>query len=301
MWQAEWVRDRLSSAWPDRQVEIVKIDTKGDQILDRPLPEIGGKGLFTEALETALLAGDVDLAVHSLKDLPTDLPEGLKVGAVCERQDPRDVWVSAAGGPKDPATAAAGAGVGTSSERRRAQLLALRPDLQVRSIRGNVETRIRKLDEGQYEAIIMAAAGLLRLGLAERITSFLEPPDWLSAPGQGAVAVESRIGDAASDDLLRSIDDAVARAETEAERALLAALQGGCQVPVGARAEVAGGELVLHALVAAPDGTRVIRAQGRGKRGSPAELGVSVADDLLARGGDTIIAMFRHVESGSGS
>ncbi len=295
------MRDRLASAWPDRRFLIVKIDTKGDQILDRPLPEIGGKGLFTEALEAALLAGDVDVAVHSLKDLPTDLPDGLKIGAICEREDPRDVWVGSAAGPQNPATAAAGARIGTSSERRRAQLLALRPDLRVKSIRGNVETRIRKLDQGQYEAIIMAAAGLLRLGLAERITSFLEPPAWLSAPGQGAVAVESRVGDAASDDLLGPIDDLVARAETKAERALLAALQGGCQVPVGARAEVEGGELVLHALVAAPDGTRVIRAQGRGERSRPAELGESVADDLLARGGDTIVAMFRHAESGSGS
>jgi hydroxymethylbilane synthase len=295
------VRDRLATAWPDRRFLIVKVDTKGDQILDRPLPEIGGKGLFTEALEAALLAGDVDVAVHSLKDLPTELPDGLKIGAICEREDPRDVWVGSAAGPQDPATAASGARIGTSSERRRAQLLALRPDLQVKSIRGNVETRISKLDQGQYEAIIMAAAGLLRLGLAERITSFLEPPAWLSAPGQGAVAVESRVGDAASDDLLVPIDDPVARAETEAERALLAALQGGCQVPVGARAEVEGGELVLHALVAVPDGARVIRAQGRGKRSRPAELGVSVADDLLARGGDTIVAMFRHAESGSGS
>ena len=236
LWQAEWVRERLAAACPDRSFEIVKIETKGDRVLDRPLPENGGKGLFTEALEQALLAGAVDVAVHSLKDLPTDSPEGLKVGAVCEREDARDAWVSTKGGPRDPHSAPPGTVVGTSSERRRAQLLALRPDLRVESIRGNVETRLRKLDEGGYDAVIMAAAGLIRLGLSDRITSFLGPPDWLSAPGQGAVAVESRVDDAATDELLRCIDDRAARAETEAERSLLHHLQGGCQVPVGARA-----------------------------------------------------------------
>jgi hydroxymethylbilane synthase len=298
MWQSEWVRDRLAAAWPDHRFEIVKIETTGDKVLDRPLPEIGGKGLFTEELESALRAGDVDLAVHSLKDLPTDLAGGLTVGAVCEREDPRDAWVSAEGGPQDIVAAPQGARVGTSSERRRAQVLAARPDVQVASIRGNVETRLRKLDDGGYDAVIMAAAGLTRLGRADRITSYLEPPGWLPAPGQGAVAVESREADPAIDELLRPIDDDSARAETWAERTLLAALQGGCQVPVGAQAWVKGDGLVLHGLVATPDGTQVVRAHGEGMRDEAVELGTRVAEELLSRGGDAIVTSFR--EAGSG-
>jgi hydroxymethylbilane synthase len=293
LWQSEWVRDRLAAAWPGQRFEIVEIDTKGDQVIDRPLPEIGGKGLFTEALENALLTGEVDIAVHSLKDLPTELPQGLKLGAVCEREDPRDAWVARDDGPPDPAGAMPGAIVGTSSERRRAQLLALRPDLRVESVRGNVETRLRKLDQGHYEALIMAAAGLVRLRLSARITSHLSPPDWLSAAGQGAVAVESRAGDPKVDELLASIDDEVARGETDAERALLARLHGGCQVPVGARAQAWGEELVLRALVATSDGTNLIRAEGRDGLRSAVALGRRVAEDLLARGGDAIVSQFR--------
>lgn len=293
LWQSEWVRDRLAAAWPQRRFEIVEIDTKGDQVIDRPLPEIGGKGLFTEALENALLAGEVDIAVHSLKDLPTELPEGLKLGAVCEREDPRDAWVTRDGGPSDPAGARPGTIVGTSSERRRAQLLALRPDLRVESVRGNVETRLRKLDQGHYGALIMAAAGLVRLRLSARITSYLSPPGWLSAAGQGAVAVESRDRDPDVDALLAPIDDEVARAETGAERALLARLHGGCQVPVGARAQTWGEELVLRALVATADGTSLIRAEGRDGLGNATALGKRVAEDLLARGGGAIVEQYR--------
>ncbi len=298
MWQSEWVRDKLSAAWPDRRFEIVKIETVGDKILDRPLPEIGGKGLFTEELESALRSGDVDVAVHSLKDLPTELAAGLVVGAVCEREDPRDAWVSGSGGATDIRAVPPGARIGTSSERRRALVLAARPDVLVESIRGNVETRLRKLDEGRYDAVIMAAAGLVRLGLAQRITSYLEPPEWLSAPGQGAVAVESREDDLAIDELLRPIDDDAARAETAAERTLLARLQGGCQVPVGARAWAHGAELTLHALVATPDGSRVIRANGSGASDRAEELGVRVAEEMLDRGGEAIVATFREPANG---
>ena len=297
MAQSEWVRDLLAAAWPDRSFEIVNIDTKGDRVLDRPLPEIGGKGLFTEELEAALLAGYVDVAVHSLKDLPTDLAVGLKVGAVPPREDSRDAWVAPEGGPADLASAAPGAVIGTSSERRRALLALARPDLEVRSVRGNVETRLRKADEGQYDALVMAAAGLIRLGLSHRITSFFDPPDWLSAPGQGAVAVESRAGDAATDELLRSIDDRIARAETDAERTLLHTLQGGCQVPVGARAEVDGQDILLYALVARPDGTEVVRGEGRGQADQAAQLGRTVAENLLGRGGEAIVATFREMEN----
>lgn len=297
LWQSHWVRDRLDEAWPRRAFEIVTIETRGDKVLDRPLPEIGGKGLFTEALEHALIAGDVDLAVHSLKDLPTELPERLKVGAVCEREDPRDVWLARAGGPPHADALEAGMVVGTSSERRRAQLLALHPVVEVRPIRGNVETRLRKLDEGGYDAVIMAAAGIKRLGFADRINAYLEVPAWLPAPGQGAVAVECRARDPEVDELLAPLESRAARAETEAERALLARLQGGCQVPVGARATVAGGELRLHALVAMPDGSRVIRGEGTGGVDRPDELGVQVAEDLLDRGGDEVVAHFRRSEA----
>jgi hydroxymethylbilane synthase len=298
MWQSEWVRDSLSRAWPDRRFEIVEIETTGDKVLDRPLPAIGGKGLFTEQLESALRAGDVDLAVHSLKDLPTDLAPGLRVGAVCEREDPRDAWVATADGARDLWAARRGARIGTGSERRRAQILAARPDVQVAAIRGNVETRLRKLDEGRYDALIMAAAGLLRLGLGRRISSYLEPPEWLSAPGQGAIAVESREDDPTIDQLVRPIDDDAARAETGAERALLARLQGGCQVPVGARAWARGTALILHGLIAAPDGSQLIRAHGEGRAERPEELGIQVAEEMLSRGGEVIVAAFR--ESGRG-
>jgi len=287
------VRDQLAGAWPGSRFEIVEIDTKGDQTIDRPLPEIGGKGLFTEALETALLGGEVDIAVHSLKDLPTDLPEGLELGAVCAREDSRDAWVTREDGPRDPAVARPRAIIGTSSERRRAQLLALRPDLRVESVRGNVETRLRKLDQGRYDALIMAVAGLVRLRLAVRITSYLGPPDWLSAAGQGAVAVEVRENDPDVARLLGPIDDEVTRAETDAERALLARLQGGCQVPVGAHAQSWGEELVLRALVATPDGSRSARAEGRDGLSNAAALGKRVAEDLLARGGRAIVEQFR--------
>lgn len=293
MWQSEWVRDRLAAAWPNRRFEIVEIDTEGDKTIDRPLPEIGGKGLFTEALENALLAGEVDIAVHSLKDLPTDVPQGLTLGAICEREDPRDAWVTREDGPQDLASAKPGSIVGTSSERRRAQLLALRPDLRVESVRGNVETRLRKLDQGHYHALIMAVAGLVRLRLSVRITAYLSPPEWLSAAGQGALAVESRADDSDLAELLATIDDEVTRAETEAERALLARLQGGCQVPVGARAQSWGEELVLRALVAKADGTSLIRAEGRDGLSNALALGKRVAEDLLARGGDVIVDQFR--------
>lgn len=287
------MRDQLAGAWPGTRFEIVEIDTKGDQTIDRPLPEIGGKGLFTEALETALLGGEVDIAVHSLKDLPTDLPEGLELGAVCAREDSRDAWVTREDGPRDLAVARPRAIIGTSSERRRAQLLALRPDLRVESVRGNVETRLRKLDQGRYDALIMAVAGLVRLRLAVRITSYLGPPDWLSAAGQGAVAVEVRENDPEVARLLGPIDDEVTRAETDAERALLARLQGGCQVPVGAHAQSWGEELVLRALVATPDGSRSARAEGRDGLSNATALGRRVAEDLLARGGRAIVDQFR--------
>lgn len=291
--QAEQVRGRLAATWPEQEFEIVTIETRGDREIDRPIPEIGGKGLFTEALEEALLEGRADLAVHSLKDLPTEMPDGLKVGAVLAREDARDVWVARDEGSAGPDVIPAGAVVGTSSERRRAQLLALRPDLTIGAIRGNVETRIRKLDEGQYDALILAAAGLIRLGLAHRITAYLESPGWLPAPGQGAIAVQSRIEDGRTDRLLEGIEDRSARAETVAERALLHTLQGGCQIPVGARAVAKGGTIILYALIARSDGSRVITGEARGNQYESRALGERLAGDLIARGADAILERFR--------
>lgn len=291
--QSEAVRDRLADEWPQHRFEITVLETRGDREIDRPLPEIGGKGLFTEALERALLDREVDLAVHSLKDLPTEMPDGLTLGAIAGRADPRDVWIARPDGPAGPDQAVRGARIGTSSERRRAQILAARPDVEVTSVRGNVETRIRKLDDGDYDALIMAAAGLIRLGLQARITAFLEPPGWLPAPGQGAIAVQSRADDAATAELLSRIDDASARRETQAERALLEALQGGCQVPVGARAHDHGDALTLYALVARPDGSEVVAVEGRGNPAEPVVLGRRLAGELLEGGAAAILAAFR--------
>ena len=296
--QSEEVLGKLAEAWPQHRFEIAVIDTRGDREIDRPLPQIGGKGLFTEALEHSLLSGEVDLAVHSLKDLPTELAAGLKVGAVSEREDARDAWLTGPTGPQHPRDAPPAFRVGTSSERRRAQMLDLRPEVQVESIRGNVETRLRKLEEGQYDALIMAAAGLNRLGLSDRVTSFLQAPAWLPAPGQGAIAVESRADDDAIDALLEPIEDEIARAEVDAERATLATLQGGCQVPVGALAEAQGDKLSLHALVAMPDGSRLMRAESRGPRTDPVALGQRVAEQLLAQGAAEILESVRQAQGG---
>ncbi len=300
MAQSESVRRRLVEAWPERRFEIVTIDTRGDREIDRPLPQIGGKGLFTEALERALFSGEADVAVHSLKDLPTELGSGLTIGAIAGREDPRDVWVAREGGAEHPQEAPPGSRVGTSSERRRALILAIRDDVEVSSVRGNVDTRLRKLDDGEYDALVMAAAGLVRLGLGGRITSYLDPPYWLPAPGQGALAVERRSDDEETARLLERIESPNARAEIEAERALLAVLEGGCQVPVGALARAEAPELALQALVALPDGSRIVAAERRGAIEAPAELGRSVADELIARGADEILKQVRGAPGAKG-
>ncbi len=293
--QAEAVERRLSAAWPAERFEVVPIETRGDREIDRPLPEIGGKGLFTEALERALLSGTADIAVHSLKDLPTELPEGLHIGAIAERADPLDAWVTRRGGAgaPHPQEAPPGSRIGTSSERRRALLMAVRDDLDIASVRGNVDTRLRKLDDGLYDGLLMAAAGLERLGFADRITCRLEPPFWIPAPGQGAVAVESRVEDERMSRLLISIEDPTARAEVVAERSLLAALEGGCQVPIGALARAAGETLSLQAFIALPDGSRLIRGERRGKLDAPAAVGQELAEQLLSLGGDAIVVKIR--------
>ena len=280
--QAAMVRVCLAAAHglaPER-IEIRTIKTTGDAIRDRPLSELGGKGLFTKEIEEALLDGRAHLAVHSLKDLPTELPEGLVLAAIPEREDPRDAMVG-----RTLANLPLGAKVGTSSLRRAAQLRQLRPDLQVESIRGNLDTRLRKLDEGQYDAILLAAAGLKRLGWGDRIAEILSPEQMCPAVGQGALAIEARAGFEG----VAMLDHADTRTAVLAERGVLGALGGGCQVPIGAYATVSEGRVHILAIVAAPDGTQVIRAEAEGPSAEASLIGASLAAELLTRGARQIL------------
>jgi hydroxymethylbilane synthase len=278
LWQARWVAAQLTAAGHPCRIEI--INTTGDNITDVPLAKVGSKGLFTKEIEEALLDGRADLAVHSLKDLPTELPEGLVLAAVPEREDPRDAVVG-----RKLAELPLGARVGTSSLRRAAQLRQLRPDLQVESVRGNLDTRLRKLDEGQYDAILLAAAGLKRLGWGDRIAEILAPEQMCPAVGQGALAIEARAGF----EKVALLDHAGTHTAVLAERAVLAALGGGCQVPIGAYATVSEGRVRVLAIVAAPDGTQVIRAEAEGPAAEAAEIGARLAADLLQRGAREIL------------
>ena len=282
LWQARWVAAQLSAAGHECRIEIIK--TTGDKITGVPLAKVGTKGLFTKEIEEALLDGRADLAVHSLKDLPTELPEGLVLAAVPEREDPRDAVVG-----KKLADLPPGAKVGTSSLRRAAQLLKLRPDLQVESIRGNLDTRLRKLDEGQYDAILLAAAGLKRLGWGDRIAEILEPEQMCPAVGQGALAIETRAGFDAGLNVLAMLDHAATHTAVMAERGVLRALGGGCQVPIGAYATVFNGRVRLLAIVAAPDGSQLVGAQAGGAAAEAAEIGARLAAYLLQRGARQIL------------
>ena len=272
-WQTESVRNQLAACWPALRLETIEIVTQGDRSLERPLPEIGGKGVFTQELETALREGRADLAVHSLKDLPTEVPADLTVGAVLSRGDPRDVLVGAEG--RDLAALPPGATVGTSSLRRQAQLLALRPELCTRPVRGNVETRIDKVRRGEFQAVVLAAAGLLRLGLERHASQWFELDQMLPAPGQGAIAVQCRADDRDTLGLLAAIDHPPTRSATDAERAFLHALGAGCSAPVGAFAERRDRQLHLRAMLADPDGTMLLRLQASGE--DPAGLGRALA------------------------
>ncbi len=278
--------------------ELVTYTTIGDRVLDKPLSAIGEKGLFTAELEADLIAGRTDCAVHSLKDLPTADPEGLHLVALLEREDPRDALVV---GPGVTARTLHelphGARIGTSSLRRRAQLRALRPDLDVRELRGNVGTRLRKIDEGDVDAALLAAAGLRRLGLGDRIVALLDPPQWLSAPGQGAIAVQARVGDARMGAILASLDHADTRAAVTCERALLAALEGGCQVPIGAAMLRDGASATLHGVIAAIDGTQVVRGHMAVDLADPTAAGRALAAQLHRDGGADILSSLRPRES----
>ena len=281
LWQARWVQQQLAQAGQESRIEIIK--TTGDKITDVPLAQVGTKGLFTKEIEEALLEKRADLAVHSLKDLPTELPKGLVLAAVPVREDPRDAVVG-----RKLADLARGATVGTSSLRRAAQLRKLRPDLVIEPVRGNVDTRLRKLDEGQYGAIVLAAAGLKRLGWGGRIAEVLPPEVMCSAVGQGALAIETR-SEGAGHDACAGLEDAATRAAVTAERGVLAALGGGCQVPIGAYARVDGARLHLLAIVASPDGTEVVRGQSEGAISEAANLGRALGQELLDRGARQIL------------
>jgi hydroxymethylbilane synthase len=284
-WQTDHVMELLGAAWPELQFRIVTLVTEGDQVLDRPLPEIGGKGLFTSELEGALRSGEIDLAVHSLKDLPLEETPGLCIGAISRRGDARDVMVSAQKYALD--TLPFGEKVGTSSLRRSAQLLALRPDLVIAPLRGNVDTRIRKALVADYDAIILAAAGVQRLGLEDAVTGYLSLERMLPAPGQGALAVECRKDDPTLAPLLAAVHHEPTAAAVSAERAFLGALGAGCSAPVAAYAEVSLAGVEMTGLEASLDGRKIVRVRGEGR--DPLELGQRLADEALAQGAAELI------------
>ncbi|KJY97021.1 MULTISPECIES: hydroxymethylbilane synthase [Pseudoalteromonas] len=288
LWQAEFVKAQLERHHRGITVELVTMTTKGDIILDTPLAKVGGKGLFVKELEQAMLDGRADIAVHSMKDVPVEFPEGLELHTICEREDPRDAFVSNTFDNID--SLPAGAVVGTSSLRRQCQLKEQRPDLEVRDLRGNVNTRLAKLDDGQYDAIILAAAGLIRLHMPERIRSYISAEQSLPANGQGAVGIECRSDDMAIKALLAPLEHRETRIRVDAERAMNRRLQGGCQVPIGAYAELNEDHVYLRGLVGSVDGQQILRAEISGPASEAEQLGISLADDLLAQGAGSILA-----------
>ena len=291
LWQAEHIRARLEALHTDLKVELVTFVTQGDKILDTPLAKIGGKGLFVKELEAALLDGRADLAVHSMKDVPMALPEGLNLAVICEREDPLDAFVSNTYNHFDELPQ--GAKVGTSSLRRKCQILKQRPDLEIIDLRGNVGTRLSKLDAGNYDAIILASAGLKRLGLAERIRHTIQPEFSLPAVGQGALGLECRTDDQAVLDLIQPLMHSETNACVRAERAFNAYLEGGCQVPIAGYAVLQNGQIHLEGRVGSVDGKTLLKAQQIGASEQAEQLGVALAQDLLAQGaGDILKALY---------
>jgi hydroxymethylbilane synthase len=287
LWQAEWVKARLEQAWPDLQVELVVIKTSGDRIQDVSLATIGGKGLFVKEIEEALLSHTVDIAVHSIKDLPGDLPPELTLSAVPEREDPRDVLVSNNG--VTLAQLPVGTRVGTSSLRRQALLLHARPDLRIELLRGNVDTRLRKQREGVVEATILAAAGLKRLGLMPHNSCVLEEAEFLPAIGQGALGIETRADDAEILRRVKPLHHEATAIAVAAERAFLRRMDGSCRTPLAAKGQIENGSVRLTALIARPDGTKVIRGEEQGGNADAENLGTRLAERLLAQGGEEIL------------
>jgi hydroxymethylbilane synthase len=287
LWQANWVRSTIIDRFPDVTVELRVIKTKGDKILDVALAKVGGKGLFVKEIEEALLAGRIDLAVHSMKDMPADIPEGLWIGAVPERENPLDVLITRTGGPLG--TLPEGARVGTSSLRRGAQLRGRRPDLRIRTLRGNLDTRLRKLSSDNLDAIVLAAAGVHRLGMAERVSEYLPAEVMLPAVGQGALCIEVRREDPRIAPLVAALDDPATRTVVAGERAFLKRLEGGCQVPIAAHGSLAGAVFSLTGLVAEIDGRTLIRQTLSGSAAAPETVGVHLAEHLLALGAKEIL------------
>ncbi|MDN3714458.1 hydroxymethylbilane synthase [Vibrio breoganii] len=289
LWQAHYVKSRLEEIHPDLDVELVTMVTKGDIILDTPLAKVGGKGLFVKELEVAMLEKRADIAVHSMKDVPVDFPEGLGLAVICEREDPRDAFVSNTYQSVDELPQ--GAIVGTCSLRRQCQISAARPDLVIKELRGNVGTRLGKLDDGQYDAIILAAAGLKRLEMEERIQSYIEPESSLPAVGQGAVGIECRLDDERVLELIKPLNHTDTSDRVSAERAMNLALEGGCQVPIGSYCVITpDNQLYLRGLVGKPDGTEIIRAEIRGERSQAIAMGEELAQELLASGAKEILS-----------
>src|SRR4030043_750598 len=313
LWQAEWVKAEIQMIDPGIDVRLIKIKTTGDMILDVPLAQVGGKGLFVKEIEEAILRNDVDIAVHSMKDVPTDFPAGLHLSAICEREDPRDAFISQVQSPKSKVQSfkdlPQGARIGTSSLRRSSQLLNMRPDLQITQLRGNLDTRLRKLDEGQFDAIILAAAGIKRLGLEERISEILSPEISLPAIGQGAIGIECRADDESINKIVGALNHKETSIAVRAERAFLRKLEGGCQVPIAAYARIehrAEGKeqraqndsslvtrhslLIMDGLVGSVDGKRLVKGHIEGKPEDYESLGLRLAEDLLSRGAHEILA-----------
>lgn len=293
MWQAEHVSAALKAAHPGLEVALIGMSTKGDKILDSPLAKIGGKGLFVKELEVGMLEGEADIAVHSMKDVPMEFPQGLHLAVILEREDPRDAFVSNTYHSFDDLPQ--GAKVGTSSLRRQAQLMERRPDLEILTLRGNVNTRLAKLDAGEYDAIILAAAGLKRLGFAERIAEEITPESSLPAIAQGAIGIECRSDDPRVNELLAPLNHADTATRVLAERAMNQRLNGGCQVPIAGYSVLEGDEIFIRGLVGEPDGSRILRAEGRGPADQNEAIGQAVADQLLADGaGDILAALDTH-------
>lgn len=293
LWQAEWIKSELQKRNPGLEIEFNKIKTTGDKILDVPLAKVGGKGLFVKEIEEALLRNEADIAVHSMKDVPTDFPGGLHLAVICEREDPRDAFIAPVQSSKFKVQSfkelPQGACVGTSSLRRSCQLLSIRPDLKIEQLRGNLDTRLRKLDEGQFDAIILAAAGVKRLGWTARITETLSPETSLPAIGQGAVGIECRTSDEFINRLIAPLNHPETSVCVRAERALLKKLEGGCQVPVAAYARLVNGKLIIEGLVGSVSGDRIIKDRLEGSPEHAESLGVKLAEILLSQGAKKIL------------
>ncbi|MCQ8129658.1 hydroxymethylbilane synthase [Methylomonas rivi] len=287
LWQAEHVAARLEQAFPGLKTELVKMVTRGDKILDAPLAKVGGKGLFVKELEQGMLEGTADIAVHSMKDVPVEFPDGLHLAVIMEREDPTDAFVS--NRYASLAELPADARIGTSSLRRQCQIKEKFPRAEILSLRGNVNTRLAKLDAGEYDAIILASAGLKRLGMGERITARLTPEESLPAMGQGAIGIECRIDDTGIHDYLKVLHDEATSIRVSAERAMNARLNGGCQVPIAGFAEIRAEKLFMRGLVGHPDGSVLYRAEAERPLAEAERLGIAIADDLLAQGADKIL------------